>query len=84
METLVVRIPASLAASLDEEAARLNLTKSEVARRRLAAPLSVQPPSGFDLVADLVGKIESGPSDMSTRKKDYLRSTGYGKPKGPR
>ncbi|WP_367874194.1 ribbon-helix-helix protein, CopG family [Luteolibacter sp. Populi] len=82
MQTLVLRIPDELARELQEEAERLNLSKSEVARRRLTAPTT--PTAGFDLIADLVGSVETGPTDMSNRKKDYLKSTGYGKAKRDR
>jgi hypothetical protein len=49
-----------------------------VARRRLTASMVPQDlPSGFDLIEDLVGSVAGGPRDMSARKKDYLKSTGY-------
>lgn len=81
MKTLVLRIPDDLAKELEAEAKKTRLTKSEVARRRLiAAGLQSQDPaSGIGLIADLIGSIEDGPADMSSRKKDYLKLTGYGK-----
>jgi hypothetical protein len=81
MQTLVLRIPDDLARELDAEAKKSHLTKSEVARRRLiaAGSQSHAATSGFDLIADLVGTVEGGPADMSARKKDYLKSTSYGK-----
>ncbi len=81
MQTLVLRIPDDLARELDAEAKKSHLTKSEVARRRLIAAGSQSPivASGFDLIADLVGTVEGGPADMSARKKDYLKTTSYGK-----
>jgi len=81
MQTLVLRIPDDLATELDAEAKKSNLTKSEVARRRLiaAGSRSHDPSSGFDLIADLIGAVEGGPVDMSSRKKEYLNTTGYGK-----
>jgi hypothetical protein len=81
MQTLVLRIPDDLARELDAEAKKTHLTKSEVARRRLitAGSQSRDATSGFDLIADLVGTIEDGPADMSARKKEYLKSTSYGK-----
>ena len=82
MQTLVLRISDDLAKDLEAEAQRLNVTKSEIARRRLS---SVAPGSGastgFDLIADLVGTVEGGPTDMSARKKHHLKTTGYGKKK---
>jgi hypothetical protein len=81
MQTLVLRIPDDLARELDTEAKKAHLTKSEVARRRLikAGSQSHAVACGFDLIADLVGTVEGGPADMSARKKEYLKSTNYGK-----
>lgn len=80
MQTLVLRIPQSLADELEAEARQSHLTKSEVARRRLIAA-GAQPPgpaSGFELIADLVGTVTGGTADMSANKKHYLKSTAYG------
>ncbi|MCX6877654.1 MAG: hypothetical protein NTW21_28165 [Verrucomicrobia bacterium] len=76
MQTLVLRIPDSLAREMEAEARESHLTKSEVARRRLIAAGSQCPraTSGFDLIADLIGTVEGGPADMSARKKQYLNA----------
>ena len=81
MKTLVLRIPDDLARELEAEAKKSHLTKSEIARRRLiaAGSMNQEAGSGFDLIADLVGSVEGGPADMSARKKEYLKSKGYGK-----
>ncbi|MFM2199020.1 MAG: hypothetical protein RLZZ505_2452 [Verrucomicrobiota bacterium] len=81
MQTLVIRIPDDLARELEAESKKTRLTKSEVARRRLiaAGSQSNHTASGFDLIADLVGSVEGDAVDMSARKKDYLKSSGYGK-----
>jgi hypothetical protein len=83
MQTLVLRIPDELAADLEAEARRLNSTKSQVARAQLAAggPTSKKTKTGFDLLRDLVGADTSGPGDLSTRKKHYLKATGFGRAK---
>ena len=83
MQTLVLRIPDELAAELEAEATKCNLTKSEIARRRLISGGSqaVNSSPGFELIADLIGTVEGGPADMSARKKDYLKAKGYGKPR---
>ena len=80
MQTLVLRIPDDLAADIEAEARRLNSTKSEVARARLAAKRENKstPGTGFDLIADLIGKEKGGPADVSARKKHYLKMWGYG------
>ena len=83
MQTLVLRISDDLAADIEAEARRLNSTKSEVARARLAAgrPENGAPGAGFDLIGDLVGAETGGPRDISARKKHYLKTTGYGREK---
>jgi hypothetical protein len=81
MQTLVIRIPDEVAADIEAEARRLNSTKSEVARRRLAAGRKRNAALGFDLIRDLVGSDTAGPSDLSSRKKHYLKASGYGRKK---
>lgn len=80
MQTLVVRIPDHLARELEAEALKKRLSKSEVARRRLmaAGEGGGEHLAGYELIADLVGSIEGGPSDMSAEKKKFLRASGYG------
>lgn len=80
MQTLVLRITDDLARELEAESKKSHLTKSEVARRRLiaAGSQSKESNSGFDMIADLIGTVEGGPADMSVRKKDYLKTKGYG------
>lgn len=86
MQTLVLRIPDDLAREMEAEARESNLTKSEVARRRLVAAGALRsgPAAGFDLIADLIGTVTDGPADMSARKKEYLKLRGYGKSRHPR
>lgn len=83
MQTLVLRIPDELAADIAAEARRLRSTKSEVARARLAGlkPSEEAKGGGFDLIRDLVGVEKGGPRDVSARKKEYLKRTGYGREK---
>lgn len=83
MQTLVLRIPDDLAADIEAEARRSNLTKSEVARARLAAAPKAAGAAGagFDLIADLVGTDKGALRDLSSRKKHYLKATGFGREK---
>jgi hypothetical protein len=71
MKTLVLRIPDDLARELEAEAKKNHLTKSEIARQRLIAGgrRNSENNSGFGLVADLIGTIETGLVDTSVRKK---------------
>ncbi len=86
MQTLILRIPDNLAHEIEAEARDSRLTKSEVARRRLIAGGAQSPrsTSGFELIADLIGTVEGGPVDMSSRKKHYLKAQGYGTSRCPR
>ncbi|MEI6675322.1 MAG: hypothetical protein WCO57_09110 [Verrucomicrobiota bacterium] len=86
MQTLVLRIPDDLAREMEAEARESHLTKSEIARRRLiaAGAQRPRPGSGFELIADLIGTVEAGPADMSSKKKHYLKTHGYGKSRRPR
>jgi Arc/MetJ-type ribon-helix-helix transcriptional regulator len=80
MKTLTVRLPEALVAQIEAESRRRKLSKSDVIRERLAAAKSPsrQQPASLDAIADLVGSIDGLPRDLSTRKKKYLKSSGYG------
>jgi Arc/MetJ-type ribon-helix-helix transcriptional regulator len=84
MKTLTVRLPEALITQIEVESRRRRLSKSDVVRERLtrAGGLRRQPAS-LDAIADLIGSVDGLPRDLSTRKKKYLQSTGYGK-KRPR
>jgi hypothetical protein len=80
MKTLTVRVPDSLAAQIESESRQRRISKSEVVRERLSRPgRQRRVPMGFDAIADLVGSVDGLPSDLSARKKDYLRATMYGR-----
>lgn len=81
MKTIVVRLPNPLAAQIEAESRERGISKSEVVRERLEAPADRHPSSSFNAIADLVGSIEDDdlPTDLSARKKHYLRVMGYGR-----
>jgi Arc/MetJ-type ribon-helix-helix transcriptional regulator len=81
MKTLTVRLPDSLVAQIEAEARERNLSRSEVVRERLirGAPAKQPRPATVEAIADLIGSIDGLPSDLSARKKHYLRMTGYGR-----
>jgi len=80
VKTLTVRLPESLAAAIDKEARQRKLSKSDVVRERLQRASLAARAHAID---DLVGSVDALPADLSARKKDYLRATGYGR-KRPR
>lgn len=78
-QSLTVRMTQELAAKLDAEAAARGVSRSMVVRERLEGPAVEIAPSGFGSIADLVGSVDALPADISTRRKDYLKRTGYGR-----
>jgi hypothetical protein len=85
VKTLTVRLPEPLAAAIEAEARARNLSKSDVVRERLerAAGATIEPLAPPYDIADLIGRVGGLPPDLSSRKKRYLRLTGYGR-KRPR
>ena len=79
MKTLTVRLPEQLAADIEAESRGRKISKSDVVRERLEnEPRRQGRASSFEAIADLVGSVDGLPADLSSRKKSYLRSTGYG------
>lgn len=82
-QSLNVRLTDELAARLDAEAQARGLSRSDVVRERLEGHERYGAPAGFEAIADLVGSIDGLPSDISTKRKEYLKRSGYGR-KRPR
>ena len=79
MKTLTVRLPEDLIAQIEAESQRRRLSKSDVVRERLTTRRSHGNRSTLlDAVADVIGSVDELPSDLSARKKKYLKSSGYG------
>lgn len=84
MKTLTVRLPEPLVADIEAESRGRKISKSDVVRERLETqPRKRRRATSFNAIADLIGSVDGLPADLSAHKKDYLRSTGYGK-KRPR
>jgi len=74
MAVISLKLTDALDAQLTAQAQRRRLSKSELVRRALTAFLQtseqggdgLQPQSAADLLADLVGCCEDGPSDLSS------------------
>ncbi len=81
MKTLTVRLPESLIAEIEAESHQRRLSKSDVIRHRLvrAGPMDQRDPPTFAAIADLIGSVKRLPPDLGTRKKHYLKVTGYGR-----
>jgi len=80
MKTLTVRLPEALVAQIEAESRRRKLSKSDVVRERLTGGEGFRRrrPALLDAIADVVGSVDGLPRDLSTRRKKYLKSTGYG------
>jgi hypothetical protein len=80
MKTLTVRLPESLVAQIEAESRARKLSKSDIVRERLSRTDTgaLKRPASVETIADLIGSVSGLPSDLSTRKKDYLRA-GYGR-----
>ena len=85
MKTATFRLPDSLVAEIEAEARSRHVSRSDVVRERLAgysvrAPAARGAPSFRELAGDLIGSVSGGglPSDLSRRKKHYLKVLGYG------
>ena len=79
MKTLTVRLPESLVAQIEIESRERKVSKSDVVRERLSRPARSRPrrPPTLEAIADLIGAVDGLPSDLSARKKDYLKAMIY-------
>jgi hypothetical protein len=85
MKTTTFRLPDRIVAEIDAEAKKRQVSRSDVVRERLGTYGSSSSghrsePSFRELAADLVGSVhgDGQPSDLSVRKKHYLKMWGYG------
>lgn len=84
MKTLTVRLPDEIVAEIAAESRERNVSKSDVVRERLqTGARRNRRSSALNGIADLVGSVDGLPEDLSARRKDYLKTTGYGR-KRPR
>ena len=80
MKTLTVRLPEDLAAQIEAESRARKVSKADVIRDRLSlAPSRQRRTASVDAIVDLIGSVDGLPPDLSTRKKKYLKATGYGR-----
>jgi Arc/MetJ-type ribon-helix-helix transcriptional regulator len=85
MKTLTVRLPESIVAEIDAESRARKVSKSDIVRERLQTGSGRGRRRSTPLagIADLIGSREGLPADLSARRKEYLKTTGYGR-KRPR
>jgi hypothetical protein len=80
-KTLSIRLPETLVAEIEAESRERKVSKSDIVRERLTlAPSSrSSQAAALEMIADVVGSVDGLPSDLSARKKWYLKATGYGR-----
>ena len=80
MKTLTVRLPEPLVAEIEAESRGRRCSKSDIVRERLqhAGRSTRRQSTPLDAIADLIGSVDGLPADLSSRKKRYLKATGYG------
>ena len=72
-----MRLPDGLVVEIEAESEQRGVSKSDIVRERLTQ--SRPESSRFSAIIDLIGSVEGLPKDLSTAKKTYLRTTGYGR-----
>jgi len=74
VKTLTIRLPASLAAEIEQESRSRRVSKSDIVRERLThkGPASRGRGTMKDLIGDLIGSVPGLPADLSRNKKKYL------------
>jgi hypothetical protein len=84
MKSLTVRLPDQLVNEIEAESRERKCAKSDIVRERLERGAATRNTSmRLNVIADLIGSIDGLSADLSSRKKRYLKLTGYGK-KRPR
>jgi Ribbon-helix-helix protein, copG family len=79
MKTLTVRLPDHLVDQIEAESQTRKISKSQIIREHLYhARLGRRGSELLDGIADLIGSVHGLPSDLSSRKKKYLKATRYG------
>jgi hypothetical protein len=72
MKTFTVRLSEALAANIEAESRRRQLSKSEVVRERLIRTKVPRLPTSLDAIADIIGSVDGLPRDLSRRTKRCL------------
>ena len=74
MKTLTVRLPESLAAEIESESRARRISKSDVVRERLERAPAQATDDPLASIRDLIGSVNGGRPDLTSRKKEYLRA----------
>jgi len=74
MKTLTVRLPEPLAAEIEAESRERRISKSDIVRERLQRAPSDAKRDPLASIRDLIGSVDGGKPDLTSRKKEYLRA----------
>ena len=81
MKTITVRLPEGLVAEIEAESRLRGVSKSDVVRDRLqvAGSRAARRSAALEAIADLIGSVDGLATDLSSRKKSFLKEMRYGK-----
>ena len=82
MRTIAVRLPDPLIAELDAESRARQMSRSDVVRDRLRKTPAVATDDPLASIRDLIGSVDGGLPDLSSRKKEYLRAMIHARKRG--
>jgi Arc/MetJ-type ribon-helix-helix transcriptional regulator len=74
MRTINVRLPDPLIAEIEAESRARRLSKSDVVRERLQRAPAHPDTDPLASIRDLIGSVDGGRPDLSSRKKEHLRA----------
>lgn len=74
MRPISIRLDAATEQALQRIARRRSTSRSEIVRQALRELIAREDLSPYERVADLVGCVETGPSDLSERTGQKLRT----------
>jgi Arc/MetJ-type ribon-helix-helix transcriptional regulator len=82
MKMIAVRLPEQLIAEIDAESRARQISKSEVVRERLQRGPAKATDDPLASIRDLIGSVDGGLPDLSSRKKHYLREMIHARKRG--
>jgi hypothetical protein len=74
MKMFAVRLPDHLAAEIEAESRVRRMSKSDVVRDRLQRAPAHPDTDPLASIRHLIGSVDGGHPDLSSRKKEYLRA----------
>jgi Arc/MetJ-type ribon-helix-helix transcriptional regulator len=74
MKNVNVRLPEPLIAEIEAESRARGISRSDVLRDRLQRAPAHPDTDPLASIRDLIGSVDGGRADLSSRKKEYLRA----------